>query len=341
MSEQNPNPNQPAQVMMPRPDVFNSKHILEQRIVYANQRYPIYDRTEYPDEGGIYVYYKGMKYPRKGFPFPEAVWLNDIAKRVSVMLMRTFLSADMLIYMPIFLLMPWPLKKKTINKIVAAYEHTLDWITQSYTLTDHRLSNPCRTLKKLVYEFIKGLDLKNATEMSRHVSIMIEYDDAYRYRMQDVFNEANRQQLIESPVREVRRLIKIFFEREQVAKMPRKFKFAMDAASIALLHPKVRRAFKGAFAAITDKEFAMLGLDNSDRYHVLLRNDYNFLGRTFQERRNIYIDYHTYSKCCNAGVVEIEPGKQSCRKCNKECEFYQEFPPEVEVKSSELNQRKT
>lgn len=329
--------NQPAQVLRPADDVFGSSNVLETHIVHVGQKYPIYERTEYPAGGGIYVYYRGMKFPKKGFPFPEAVWGNDVVKRISTMTLNILFSKDTLVFMPLFLILPWKKKMKVLHTIISGYTRAADWIAKSHFLKIERMSNPCRSLYHMTCDFLKRIGLERDLKLAMHLATMIEYDDAYRYRLEDVFSETSREELLKAPIKETRRLIQIFFSRELVGHVKDKFKMLAWGAPLILLHPRVRRAFKQTLRAMTDEQFDMLKLDNADRYHVLLRGDYNFTGRSFAVRQKIYIDFHTKSECCKAGVGETQDGEkfiQICKNCGKPCTFIQDFHPEVEIKTS-------
>lgn len=93
-----------------------------------------------------------------------------------------------------------------------------------------------------------------------------------------------------SPIKEARRLFKIYLSREidnTVNKVSTgryvsdKFKSAYTLLALVLLIPKVKKAF---ITAIDRSEFNRLQLDEIDRYWCASRADYNFEGKTFEER---------------------------------------------------------
>lgn len=334
-----------AHVLMPKPDVFEAKHVIESSIITTGYKYPVYERTEYPPEGGIYVYYKGTPYPKKGFPFPEGVWSNDVMKRISMTLVRSVGTKQMLLPILMLALMPWKTKLKIAENAAEQYARIGEWIHSACYLKEDKYSNAARAIRSILFQFllVLGISHKNSDRIAKTIATIVEYDDAYRYRIEDIMSETNRTTLYEKPIREIRRLASIFLSREGYDAVQITVKALNFMTTLALLHPKIRKAFKSAIQyGITPEQFKWLQLDNADRYHVLLRGDYNFTGRTFEERKKLFVDCHTYSKCCKNGVIErkipkVKGGRNIwetvCKKCDKQCEWYQEFPPEVEVAS--------
>lgn len=328
-----------AHILMPDKDAMEGRHVIESSIISTGQKYHMYDRTEYPREGGIYVYYKGLPFPKKGFPFPEAIHANDLVKRVTVTMLKSISTKYMIPSILAFALLPWKMKMKALSGILTEYNRIGDWLLMGCYLKQDRYSNPCRTLRKVVENFMSelGIDKTQSMLFARIITTMFEYDDAYRYRLQDAMTETSAEALAKTPTREVKRIIGIVGKREQAERVIQHIASVSFIAGGVLAHPKIRKAFSKAILSVKD-EFKSLQLDNADRYHVLMRGDYDFLGRTFEERAKIYTDFHTHSKCCNASVREIELAspvewQQTCVKCGKKCEYYQDFPPEVEVAS--------
>lgn len=335
--------NQPttnAEVAMPKRDSFEYKYqnTIDAYHLGEGNTFPIAEDVKYPPEGGIYVYYKGMPFPKKGFPYPEAVWHNDILKRVTLTIAKTFANKYMLVPLSLIVLMPWFMKKSILEGVLSNFVRIGEWLFMGDFLKADRYSNPARGLRKMLTDMCMYLHLDQRTVefFPLIVSNMLEYDDAYRYRFQDLMTEASRQALMERPLREVLRIIKIGKEREQVPLVQATMKAVYALVLVGLMHPKIKRAFKFSIRNLSPKEFKWMQLDNADRYHVLRQGGYNFLGRTDKERRNIYIDFHTKSNCCNAGVIERRVDDKDkyltiCKLCRSECTWRQEFPPEVTI----------
>lgn len=332
-----------AMVLRPRADTFETKDAIDNSIMNAGQRFAVYDRTEYPPEGGIYVWYKGMPYPKKGFPFPEAIHAVNMVKRITLTLSKAFAQKELAFSYFGFIILPWKMKKRVIKKIVADYDSLTMMILRGAYLKESYYSNPCKSLKKITRIFIEQLGLKFSEDtmwnIQHSIVSIFEYDDAYRFRFQDIFTEASHSALISRPYREIRRLAKIAKKRENTHAVRAIGTFS-QLLSVMVLYPPVRRAFKRAIRSLTVDEFKKLQLDNADRYHVLMRGDYNYTGRTFEERREIFLDVHRVSECCKAKVTkrdEILPPDWICSKCKLMCTVGFIFPPEIEIAPEKQN----
>lgn len=330
-----------AHVAIPPQELFETKNAIDQSLLNPGQIFNLYERVEYPPEGGIYIYFKGIPYPRKGFPTPEAVYNNDLIKRFTLTMVSMVADKAMILPMAMIALMPWKTKLRLMHRAADKYIRMMDWTIRGHYLIEKRYSNPCRSLRKVIKDFILllGLDMYIAEEIAKGVATIFEYDDAYRLRLEDVASETRQWKLANNPVSEICRLRKIFMARENIGGVKDSVGGLFKIFSIALFHPKVRRAWRIAIMNMNSIDFRWLQLDNADRYHVLRRSDYNFTGRTLEQRTEIYLDVHRRSKCCGEEVRKVYlPGfdgvkvdHYECKKCGKTTEEGYVFPPEVEV----------
>lgn len=360
-----------AGILKPPQEVLAGRHIIEDSIVTAGQRYFIYDRTEYPPEGGIFTYYKGQPFPVKGFPFPEAAYANDNVKRITRFLITLFSGKEMILPILMFAILPWKFKFRKIERMVDEYLRIAIWLQNESYLKPERYSAPAKEIGGFVYEFILSLGMDKSlhyliTEgrqsgmkrdrpegadptwvtmkdnlqsivpaLAKTVATIFEYDDAYRYRVEDIASETNKAALVKNPRTEILRLLKIFVEREKTHATIM-IERAVKLLSFLLLHPKIKRAFVEAVMTV---DFKRLGLDNADRYHVLPRVDYDFTGRSSEDRKRIYLEFHMESKCHKAPVrcTKDEEGNTvggKCTNCWKELDTKDvqfNLPPMVEV----------
>ncbi len=324
-----------AYVSKPPQHLFAGDHVIDSSHLGNGTVFNIAERVDYPPEGGIYVYYKGMPFPKKGFPTPEASWMNDIVKRVSVFLLRSIGSKDMLLPAMAFAVLPWKMKLRTIDKVIYNFNRVALWMLQSIFMKDEYYSNPCKPMKKVITSFVQalGIEEKTSADIGKVIATMFEYDDSYRYRFEDVMSETSREALIASPLKEFRRLGKIFRDREKFADMFSKLDGMIAIGSVALLHPKVRQAWKQAWGSINDEAFAMMQLDDADKYHTLIRGDYDFQGKSLTSRMRRLAMIHTVSKCHEAPTRFANDVDNTliCTKCDKVCETKIMPPPTVTV----------
>lgn len=237
---------------------------------------------------GIMKYNKGMLYPEKGWPTPEAMWNCNIVKRKLMGLLNIFsykYSVPMIIG---FLINPW--KWKWINNAIYWFNWESNWVLASSYYKEEILS-PCpKELKKALYLFLFELKIQpeQAKSFAKIFSMLVETDNAYRYRIEDILTETTKEALLKSPRREIKRLLETYVSREHGG-IEKKFKLIANLLSFALLIPKINRAFK---KTIQEIDITALQLDEADRYHVHIRDGYDYLGLPFEERWKDWVEMH-------------------------------------------------
>jgi hypothetical protein len=219
------------------------------------------DRIEYTD--GIKVYIKDIPYPKKGFVTPEAIWSCNILKRV--------------------LMLASPLQKP--SKFIKGFNEL------GYKVMKHHLLKLCsmtpvaKELHILIKTFMVhlGFDKQMSYEFAMFFSHLIEYDDAYRYRFQDVMSEITKEQLLEYPRRTIDNIMSLLYARDS-AGVANKFNKIAVMFYWLLLIPKVRIAWN---KTIEIMNIEALQYDKDDRYWVSVRDDYKYMGKTYKERFDV------------------------------------------------------
>lgn len=348
------------------------RHVIKDAIITPGGLYHIAERTETPPEGGIYVYYQGMPFPKKGYPFPEAAFANDNLKRVTRYLLTLISGKEMVLPLLVFAILPWKIKLRKIERMIDEYIRVATWLQNECYLETDRYSYPAKEVGGFVYEFLVALEMDKGLlkitsdtgeeigmirergidsppiwvsmkenhqsyvwAMARVVATIFEHDDAYRLRMEDIASEVNQAALVQDPRAEIKRLTQIFASREKTHATDMVKRFS-QVFSLLLLHPKIKKAFRKAVVKVN---FERLGLDNADRYHVLQRGDYDFTGRSVEDRKRIFGEFHMLSNCCNERLrfTKDKDGNTvagHCKKCFKSLEpteVHFDIPPMVEV----------
>lgn len=221
------------------------------------------EKIDYSD--GIKRYFVGAKYPMKGFPTPEAIWSCNIIKRMVVMMIR----------FPILLLFV----NKT--KLLQYFNEISFKVMKQHFLSLHYLTPVARELHFIVKTFMTsyGFDKDLAYQTAVVVSHLFEYDNAYRYRLQDLMSEVTHIGLAYKPHQTIKKLIQLVKERdgETGKKLIRVFKLI----SLLLYIPKIRKTFEKTLQVTRLKD---LQYDDADKYWTLIRNDYKYQGLTYEER---------------------------------------------------------
>ena len=173
-------------------------------------------KVEFPEEGGVLTYMSNHPFPYRGFPYFEFVEKIDLIKKIS----RGTLSG---LYHSI----------KHRNKLRLLLMFPLVFMARDListaTRTFHRMiersrikSNRYCTAVRAIY---KAFDTPRANEdlgtlelrlmLKDIVCTILEFDNAYRFRFQDVIVELDKEGLKKNTVKELLRLMDVMSSREQ------------------------------------------------------------------------------------------------------------------------------
>ena len=280
-----------AEEKIPRPpgDVFEGgdETVTEHLVHGTPQPLPYITRYEYPTEaegGGMFVHYLDFKYPRRGFPFPEAVQVNNIAKRLLIGRIRE-LSKNPLALLSL-------IRRKNLNKFLNEMGSAMTVAFGQYKLKEFRCQKPVRELRKFLNVFLEeigGISKEASEQFSKYVSFLFEWDDAYLLILQDLLSETTEEKLSKSPAKELARLLKLFKERDPRPKMQDTMGSSGKLLSLAFFYPGVKLAFRKALKAI---EFEKLQMDDGDKYWALRWLYYNSGGVSFDDRIKKFMEIH-------------------------------------------------
>lgn len=233
------------------------------------------ERVETPKEGGIYIYFKGVPYPRKGWPTIQSTETINIVKKITIFTFRNWFN----------------LTKKNIERYIQTVEYVFDNPFKKY-LVKHSMYHKEQYYTKFSREFRKFAesmltDLHINIRLGEIFTMILELDDAYRYRIQDIFSETSKDVLTKRPVREMTRLLKIYQQRDGETTR-NKFKVFTKFAWLLLI-PRIRKAF---VKAVQNADFENLQFDNSDKYVCLNFSEYMHMGFTDQQKLLRYVAHH-------------------------------------------------
>ncbi len=263
-------------IIMPDRNIFlnDDKHtasVKEQETTF------LHDRTEYVPFKGALIYVKGATYPKKGFPTPEAVWAINQAKvvlRESLSLMNTKAFS-------IGFLLTWN-KKALIEKALNSYNTIANRALKPYMIKPEYLCPTAYSVNNGVMMFLVklGINQQIASSFAYNVAHIFEYDDAYRYRLQDIASISSETHVKMDVSMEIEFLLKKYKERESNETVIHKVDSLMKLLKFALNVKSIHRALTEALL------FSLEGMkyDESDWYWVCMRGDYLFGGQTYEER---------------------------------------------------------
>lgn len=216
------------------------------------------DRIEYTD--GVKVYVKDVPYPRKGFVTPEAIWSCNILKRI--------------------LMLASPFQKP--SRFIKGFNELGYKVMKHHLMKLHTMTPVAKELHILIKTFMVhlGFDKQMSYDFAMFFSHLIEYDDAYRFRFQDLMSDVTKKQLINSPRITIDGMMLTLYARDSKATADKFNKIAMIFYWLLLI-PKVRRAWN---KTIEIMKIEALQYDEDDKYWVSVRNDYKYFGETYEER---------------------------------------------------------
>jgi len=295
------------QLIIPRPpnEIFvKRRNSVAGNMLRDSQPLYIIERMEYPEDGGIFIYYQGVRYPRKGFPYPEACNAVNIVKRVYSQQLKTIARSKLMMAAMLF--------KKNRDRLLNQFSSIGQVALSSHFLMELRYNSTNREIKHFLMKFLSGLGIGNEEFLARILITVFEFDDVYMMFLRDLANETTPERLKKEPRKEIKRLYGIFMERlmgawkhdptRRVKKFSGSVGSIVKIALFAFLIPKIRRAFN---AALDEIDFTRIQMDEIDRFYALRFHHYNALGRTFDDRIKEYEEIHG-GKLPGAFVVQPE-----------------------------------
>lgn len=238
------------------PELFENPITLEHKVVSGEDRikqgkkvdYLEIDRLEF--NTGIQVYLVGHALPQKGLTTAQAIWSVNVVKS----LITNFVS--------IFGILLIPFHKRFLEAFTA-----VGWRAMEPHILKYQYLTPTA---QTVYDLLSPLG-DRAAKLFSHV---VEYDQAYRFRLQDLCSETTRELLLDNPRKEIKYLLALHAKRDYRT-MQKKVAMLSHIILLALWIPSVKRAFKVALLRI---DFTKLQFDEADRYWAAMKTDYDYFG---------------------------------------------------------------
>lgn len=199
---------------------------------------------------GRVMYIKGAKHPFPGAATVDQVKAINLIKTLLLAHRGAFLKPRKALVS--FTQMAWPILEP---HLVEAREMT-------------RIGNE---VESLVYAILTHLGVHHLTSSRTSIllSHILEYDYAYRFRLQDLFSESSKEALMKRPVRELTRLLAINKRRDQPVIHQKFMRFAF--LRYALVIPRLRTAWRKGLERCTYKNLCS---SEADHYWLAMRTDY-------------------------------------------------------------------
>lgn len=290
---ENIDPNKLKSVTPPAP-VFERPPISDDEKIY-NGAAPMHiftGKVTVPPEGGMNLWFKGVPFPKKGFHFPQAAYSINIVKKNTMMIVIGAAQKNLLLAGIGFAFTPFRRKISVLETFLKHYNRNANYLLDRVYLKDNFMTPCSQQIKKFLECFLFGIGIESevAQNTAKIFAHLIEHDDAYRYRVEDIFSETSEVALRLDPTNEINRLLVIYALRQHDSKeMIEKFGSFGTLLSFALRSNRIKEVFINAIMAV---DFKHLQLDEADHYHCLTRDDYDFFGLSIEERLKEYEAIH-------------------------------------------------
>lgn len=245
-------------------------------------------RLEHPKEGGMLSYYTDHPFPFKGQPYEEAAEANNIVKKLTLGLLMSLVP-----------------QRYWLEKILFNYCRLADYTNRRFYLKKEYYKIFGSELWNVTYFFFRYLGISSdvSYRLGRVICNLFEWDDAYRYRIQDLLSESSKENWI-NPKKEIKRLLILFNQREKLVNagevgLDIKFRKVIKLTSLLFLIPKFKKAF---VFSVKLSDFKKLQFDDTDRYWCNQFQDYDYFGENFVTRIYKFIRFqniHAFNKKIN------------------------------------------
>lgn len=241
----------------------------------------------YPAEGGIYRAYEGCLFSEKGLPFPEGIASAASAKRHLLWLLRFFAKHPVATATV-------AVSKTYRNDVLTMYVDSAEAAFRGWFYNGQFprfYSDPCKQIYNFVKQLLVGIGISEdlAHRTAKVVMTMIEFDNAYRIRIQDLAGVCSQYDFMFDFPGAVKKTVDAFLVREPSDYNHAKLQAIAKIARVVWFFPKYRKALKQAFSAV---DWDGLLFTEGDRYYAYWQIDYNSDGKSNDERREINIALH-------------------------------------------------
>lgn len=230
-------------------------------------------KVEFPEEGGVLTYMEGYDLPYRGFPYFELVEKIDVIKKLA----RAFLSGVYHALKAHWWLIPLLAPALLVARdLISAGLYTFYKLIDRFKLKPIRLSQAMRSLhNSFSSQKIKDAKIDEIRIMLRDIIChILELDNAYRFRAQDLVEELDKTNLNKNPIKELNRILTIAQGRETTQEISDTWKLLKLFNSFYLRFD--RKMLYLVKNVLNDLDIDKFKLTPEDKQFCLKRKDYIF-----------------------------------------------------------------
>ncbi len=254
-------PELPSEVPQTRPDGQKDLNPLE--------------KVEFPEAGGVLTYMGGHEHPYKGFPFFEFVDKIDTIKKIQRATLSSFyhsMKKRSKFQIAFLIFVPW-----MFGDLVKAFIYTFYRLVERFRIKSIRYSDAIRELHRASSNEYPGEkpENKEMRQMLRDIVCMVlEFDNAYRFRFQDIIVELDKSALAKNPSKEIVRLLNLMSTREVTQEIKDTWKLVKYFLPVYLF---LNKSFKQNIVdVLSDLDLQKVALTVEDEHYCKERKDYQF-----------------------------------------------------------------
>lgn len=232
-------------------------------------------KVEMPEDGGVLTFMQNHELPYKGFPFYEFVEKIDTIKKIQRATLSSLyhsISKRSKFQLMFLAFVPW-----LFGDMVRAYVYTFYRLIDRFKVKTIRYCDSMRELHRAFTFEIPDEQVSDQTFrfMLRDIFCMfMEFDNAYRFRFQDVVVELNKEALKKNPSKEIVRLLEIMSSREQTQEVKDTWKLVRYFLPTYL---RFNKALKNSIIAVLTRiDLEKVKLSPEDVQFSKERKDYKF-----------------------------------------------------------------
>lgn len=243
-------------------------------------------RVEFPPQGGTLTFMEGFDQPYQGFPLHPLVERMDLVKKITKNMKsgfyhRMWKKTNWITKWPLILISYPFMRIYAKNEIYACWRHL------------ERFRVKPRMYCRSVREIYRAFSLP-VSENERYKSILLreqmrdilcmhlEFDNAYRFRFQDVIAELDRDKFKKNPVKEIMRLFNVMSERE----IRQEVKDAWTLTKWMIEYLRFSKEIKPILiSVINNLNLPECELKEMDYPYCIEREDYKFNNKNFKQTK--------------------------------------------------------
>jgi hypothetical protein len=234
---------------------------------------------------GVLLYVEGAEFPLKRGGNAEELWAVNTVKKLLKGLLNLFGR-------PLTLICILPSLKQNLLFWIEFFNSVAGKILKPHRVSLEQMGPFARGMERFLTVFLIELGIPNDTSVkggdlayqcAQNIAHIFEYDQAYRWRVQDLLSETTPGALLSS--KELKKLSILIQEREIEQRVGNQSQKIIKMLRLALWLPKIRKALQKALDGV---DFSKLQFDESDVYWCCFWNDYRYRGMTAKDRDGLF-----------------------------------------------------